>query len=80
MRRPRFVDASIFILKYIFNWRFWIAGLTKKSKAIKKIIDKMLFEDDEIIVVPNTIKINKKIFLFIGVFILERAVTMDGQL
>ncbi|MDO5815614.1 MAG: 4Fe-4S binding protein, partial [Methanobrevibacter sp.] len=58
---PRFVDLSIFTLKYIFNWRFWIAEITKKSKIYKKIIDKMLFEDDEIIVIPNTINVNKKI-------------------
>ena len=37
MRRIRFVDISIFILKYIFNWRFWIAELTKKSNAIEEI-------------------------------------------
>lgn len=61
MRRPRFADISIFTLKYIFNWRFWIAETTKKSKIYKKIIDKMLFEDDEIVVVPNTINVNKKI-------------------
>lgn len=61
MRRPRFVDISIFVLKYIFNWRFWIAEITKKSKAYRKIIDKMLFEDDEIIVIPNTINVNQKI-------------------
>lgn len=61
MRRIRFVDISIFVLKYIFNWRFWIAEITKKSKAYKKLIDRMLFEDDEIVVIPNTIKVNKKI-------------------
>lgn len=61
MRKISFADISIFILKYIFNWRFWIAEITKKSKAYKKIVDKMLFEDDEIIVIPNTINVNKKI-------------------
>ena len=61
MRRPRIVDFSIFILKYIFNWRFGIAEITKKSRIYKKIIDFALFKDDEIIVVPNTININKKI-------------------
>ena len=61
MRRIRFVDISIFVLKYIFNWRFWIAEITKKSKTYRKIIDKMLFEDDEIVVIPNTINVNKKI-------------------
>ena len=59
MRRPRYVDISIFILKYIFNWRFWIAEITKKSESYKKIIDKMLFEDDEIVIIPNTINVNK---------------------
>ena len=61
MRRPRIVDFSRFILKYIFNWRFWIAEITKKSKIYKKIIDFTLFKDDEIVVIPNTININKKI-------------------
>ena len=61
MRRPRIVDFSRFILKYIFNWRFWIAEITKKSAIYKKIIDFTLFKDDEIVVIPNTININKKI-------------------
>ena len=61
MRRPRIVDFSRFILKYIFNWRFRIAEFTKKSKIYKRFIDKFLFEDDEIIVIPNTININQKI-------------------
>ena len=61
MKKISFAEISTFILKYIFNWRFWIAEITKKSKAYKKLVDKMLFEDDEIIVVPNTINVNKKI-------------------
>ena len=61
MRRIRFVDVSRFVLKYIFNWRFWIAEITKKSKAYRKLVDKLLFDEDEIVVIPNTISINKKI-------------------
>lgn len=61
MKKISFAEISTFVLKYIFNWRFWIAGITKKSKIYKKIIDKLLFEDDEIIVIPNTININQKI-------------------
>ena len=61
MRRPRIVDFSRFILKYIFNWRFRIAEFTKKSKIYRKFIDAFLFKDDEIVVIPNTININKKI-------------------
>ena len=61
MRKISFADISIFIVNYIFNWRFRIAKLTKQSKIIRKIIDKGLFEDDDVTVIPNTIKINKTI-------------------
>ena len=61
MRRIRFVDISRFVLKYIFNWRFRIAEFTKKSKTYSRLIEKMLFEHDEIVVIPNTINVNKKI-------------------
>ena len=61
MKKISFAEISIFIVNKIFNWRFWIAGLTKKSKMAKKLINKMLFEDDEIVVIPNTININQKI-------------------
>ena len=61
MRRISFAEISIFIVNRIFNWRFWIAGLTKKSKIAKKIINKILFEKDDVVVIPNTIPINQKI-------------------
>lgn len=61
MRKISFSEISIFVVNRIFNWRFWIAGLTKKSKIAKKVINKALFEKDEIVVIPNTININKKI-------------------
>ena len=61
MRRISFAEISIFVVNRIFNWRFWIAGLTKKSKIAKKTINKMLFEKDDVVVIPNTIPINQKI-------------------
>lgn len=61
MRRISFAEISIFVVNRIFNWRFWIAGLTKKSAIAKKVINKMLFEKDDITVIPNTITINKKV-------------------
>ena len=61
MRRISFAEISIFVVNRIFHWRFWIAGLTKKSKVAKKVINKMLFEKDEVLVLPNTIPINQKI-------------------
>lgn len=61
MKWPKYIDISRFILKYIFNLRFRIADFTKKSKIYRQFIDKFLFEDDEIIIIPNTISVNKKI-------------------
>ncbi len=61
MRRISFAEISIFVVNRIFNWRFWIAGLTKKSKIAKKAINKMLFEKYDVVVIPNTIPINQKI-------------------
>lgn len=61
MRRISFAEISIFVVNRIFHWRFWIAGLTKKSKVAKKVINKMLFEKDDVVVLPNTIPINQKI-------------------
>lgn len=59
MKRPRYVDLSRFFVKYAFNTRFFLGRLTQKSNLFKKIIDKFLFEDDEIFVIPNTQHINK---------------------
>lgn len=61
MRRIRFAEISIFVVNRIFNWRFRIAGLTKKSKIAKKVINKLLFEKDDVVIIPNTIAINQKI-------------------
>ena len=61
MRRPRFAEISIFVVNRVFNWRFRIAGLSKKSKVAKKVIEKMFFENDDVVIIPNTIPINQKI-------------------
>ena len=69
MRKISFAEISIFVVNKIFNWRFWIAGLTRKSKIAKNVINKMLFEKDEIVVIPNTINVN--IAVIINNFILS---------
>lgn len=61
MKRKSIAEINMVIVNRIFGWRFRIANLTKKSKILKKIIDKIVFEDDEIIFVPNSIEVNKKI-------------------
>ena len=58
MKRPTFADLSIFFVKHNFKRRFFLAGLTRKSKVAHKIIKKLLFEGDEIIIIPNTINLN----------------------
>lgn len=52
-------DISIFLVKHSFHLRFFIAKQTKKSEKFRKIIEKLLFEDDEIIIIPNTMNLNK---------------------
>lgn len=61
MRKISLAEINMFIVNHIFHWRFWIASLTKKSKIFNKIIDKTLFDKDEIVVIPNVINVNKKI-------------------
>ena len=61
MRRISFAEISIFVVNRIFNWRFRIAGLTKKSKIAKTVINKALFEKDEVLVIPNRVPVNQKI-------------------
>lgn len=54
---------STFFVKRLFHLRFLLAKWTKKSKLYKKFIDKLLFENDEIYIIPNDnfIKTTKKI-------------------
>lgn len=61
MRKISFAEISIAVVNRIFHWRFRIARLTRQSKIMNKIITKLLFEDDEIVFIPNTIEINKTI-------------------
>lgn len=41
------------LVKYTFETRFFFSRLTKKSKIIKRIADKVFFEDNELFVLPN---------------------------
>ncbi len=53
MKKIAFEDISIFLVKYTFKYRGKIAGLSKKSRFFEYLIDKTLFEDDEIYIIPN---------------------------
>lgn len=54
---------STFFVKRTFHLRFLLARGTKKSKLYKKFIDKLLFEDDEMYILPNdnSLKTSEKI-------------------
>ena len=58
-RKGYYEDATTTFVKYFFHTRFFLSRLTRRSKIAKKIIDKMLFEDDEVYVLPNKNAINK---------------------
>ena len=57
-QKGNFKFSTLFV-KYIFNTRFFIFGLTKRSRIVKKIVDKFLFEDNELFVLPNKSVVNK---------------------
>lgn len=59
MRRGFYEDISTFLVKHTFHTRFFLSRLTRKSKIAKKIIDRILFQDDEMFILPNRNAVNK---------------------
>lgn len=59
MRKGYYEDITTFLVKHTFHTRFFLSRLTKKSKTAKKIIDRILFQDDEVYVLPNKNAVNK---------------------
>ena len=60
-RKGYYEDVTTTFVKHAFHTRFFLSRLTRKSRIAKKIIDKILFEDDEVYVLPNKKSINKTI-------------------
>ncbi len=54
MRRIKYIDVSIALVKRIFHLRFMVAGWTRKSKIMDKITKKLLFEHDGTFFVPSS--------------------------
>lgn len=48
------IDVNVFVVKRIFHLRFKVAGLTRKSNIMNKIITKILFENDGSYFIPNS--------------------------
>lgn len=46
-------DIAKRLVKYVFNARFFLFGLTRRSKILKKLFDKLFFEGNEIFILPN---------------------------
>lgn len=53
MKRIRLIDLNIAMVKKIFHLRFMVAGLTRKSKIMDKVIKKTMFEHDGTFFVPS---------------------------
>ena len=58
-RKGYYEDVSTFIVKHTFHTRFFLSKMTRKSKIFKKIIERTLFQDDEIFVLPNKNTVNQ---------------------
>lgn len=58
MTKNTFSDISVRIIKLTFNTRFFLARTCKRIPPLAKIVDKLLFEGDDIQVLPrdNSIK------------------------
>ena len=62
MSKITFSDISVRVIKLTFNTRFTLAKVCRKVPLIAKIVDKLLFEDDNIQVLPrdSSIKSNNE--------------------
>ena len=58
-RKGYYEDVTTFLVGHTFHTRFFLSRLTKKSRIAKKIIDAILFKDDEVYVLPNKNTVNK---------------------
>lgn len=53
MSRITFSDISIMVIKYTFNTRFTLARICNKIPPLAGVVGKLLFEDDDIMVLPR---------------------------
>ena len=53
MSKITFSDISVRVIKLTFNTRFTLAKVCRKIPPIAKLVDKLLFEDDNIQVLPR---------------------------
>ncbi|MBR5503723.1 MAG: 4Fe-4S binding protein [Methanobrevibacter sp.] len=59
MRKGYYEDITTFLVKHTFHTRFFLSKLTRKSKIAKKIIERTLFQDDEMFILPNKNTVKK---------------------
>jgi ferredoxin len=53
LSRISFSDISVRVIKSTFNTRFTLARICKKVPHLSRVVDKLLFEDDDILVLPR---------------------------
>lgn len=60
MRKGYYEDVTTFLVKHSFHLRFLLSRMTKKSRLYKMFIERLLFQDDEIFVMPNNSFLNEE--------------------
>lgn len=60
MRKGYYEEVSVFLVKHSFHLRFFLSRLTTKSNLFKRFIERLLFQDDEIFVLPNNNFLNEE--------------------
>jgi ferredoxin len=60
MSRINFSDISVRVIKSTFNTRFTLARVCKKIPPLAGVVDKLLFEGDDILVIPRDVTVKSK--------------------
>ncbi len=58
---PLIPQVTVRYIKYLFGYRCKLAEFTKKSKVFKKIVHRMLFYEDDMIVVPKDHTVTRRV-------------------
>ena len=58
---------SVRVLKYFFNGRYRLAAMTKRSNTFSRVVEKMLFDGDDMIVVPKDSVVKRNVDINIDI-------------
>lgn len=61
MSRISFSDLSVLVIKSTFNTRFILAGVCRRVPPLAGVVDKLLFEGDDIQVIPRDVTVRSTV-------------------